>query len=199
MGSMGICAKSMEYGEVAWRCMDCEKDPTCIICSECFEKGDHTGHRVQLKRNVGGCCDCGDPDAWDPEHFCSDHKGYEQSPEQILAKLPAAIKDSADKVFTELGETLKQSMLWLENYEEECLTKEMSNTTYRESMVRSIHMIFTFLIERCEEVPAFLYIIDTTLNSVYFQSRFEKTQVHTCCGKFFPDEQQRVVFEKEKD
>lgn len=78
----------MQYGEVAWRCMDCEKDPTCIICSECFDKGDHTGHRVQLKRNVGGCCDCGDPDAWDPDHFCSDHKGYAQSPEQVLAKLP---------------------------------------------------------------------------------------------------------------
>ena len=67
----------MEYGDVAWRCMDCEKDPTCIICKSCFEKGDHTGHRVLLKRNVGGCCDCGDPEAWDPDHFCSDHKGYE--------------------------------------------------------------------------------------------------------------------------
>ena len=74
--SMGVCAKSMFPGMVAWRCMDCEKDPTCIICAECFEKGDHTGHRVQLKRNVGGCCDCGDPEAWDPDHFCSDHKGY---------------------------------------------------------------------------------------------------------------------------
>ena len=31
-GSLGVCAKQMEYGDVAWRCMDCEKDPTCIIC-----------------------------------------------------------------------------------------------------------------------------------------------------------------------
>jgi hypothetical protein len=45
-GSLGVCAKQMEYGDVAWRCMDCEKDPTCIICQSCFEKGDHTGHRV---------------------------------------------------------------------------------------------------------------------------------------------------------
>ena len=44
IGSLGVCAKQMNYGDVAWRCLDCEKDPTCIICSSCFEKGDHTGH-----------------------------------------------------------------------------------------------------------------------------------------------------------
>ena len=39
-------------------------DPTCIICAECFENSDHTGHRVIPKYSVSGCCDCGDLDAW---------------------------------------------------------------------------------------------------------------------------------------
>ena len=64
--------------------MDCEKDPTCIICQSFFEKGNHTGHRIQLKRNVGGCCDCGDPEAWDQDHFCEDHKGVNNfNPEEM--------------------------------------------------------------------------------------------------------------------
>ena len=98
----------MKPGDVAWRCLDCEKDPTCIICKDCFEKADHEGHRVQLKRNVGGCCDCGDPEAWDQEHFCSDHKGYGQKPEDILKKLPKGVKQSADLAFGELCVELKK-------------------------------------------------------------------------------------------
>ena len=105
---MGICAKQMKPGDVAWRCLDCEKDPTCIICKDCFEKADHEGHRVQLKRNVGGCCDCGDPEAWDQEHFCSDHKGYGQKPDDILKKLPKGVKQSADLAFGELCVELKK-------------------------------------------------------------------------------------------
>ena len=91
VGSMGICAKSLEYGDVAWCCMDCEKDPTAIICSACFDKGNHEGHRVQLKRNVGGCCDCGDIDAWEEAGFCTDHKGYETNPDKVINKLPEGI------------------------------------------------------------------------------------------------------------
>lgn len=30
--SMGVCAKPMKSGDVAWKCEDCEKDSTCIIC-----------------------------------------------------------------------------------------------------------------------------------------------------------------------
>ena len=39
----------------------------------------------------GGCCDCGDPDAWDPKGFCSNHgssgasaNASQQSPEDLL-------------------------------------------------------------------------------------------------------------------
>ena len=106
--SMGVCAKQINYGDMAWRCMDCEKDPTCIICKDCFEKGDHTGHRVQLKRNAGGCCDCGDPEAWDEDHFCSDHKGqHDVDPKEVLEKMPGMMKNSAFQVFTQLAKELK--------------------------------------------------------------------------------------------
>lgn len=90
----GVCAKTLSYGDVAWKCETCEKDPTCIICQDCFEKGDHKGHRVWLKRNVSGCCDCGDPDAWAEEGFCTKHKGYVASIDTLLEQLPPFIKKS---------------------------------------------------------------------------------------------------------
>lgn len=46
IGAMGVCAKYLKEGDVAWRCLDCEMDPTSIICKECYEKSDHKGHRV---------------------------------------------------------------------------------------------------------------------------------------------------------
>jgi hypothetical protein len=111
--SGGICAKNLDVGDVAWCCMDCEKDPTCIICKSCFEKSDHKGHRVMLNRNVSGCCDCGDPEAWDPNHFCSDHAGYEKSPDEILKKIPASIRDGAFVVFKEICAKIRKNCLSL--------------------------------------------------------------------------------------
>ena len=66
--SMGVCAKTLEAGDIAWRCLDCEKDPTCILCQDCFKKSDHEGHRVELNRICDGCCDCGDPEAFGDGH-----------------------------------------------------------------------------------------------------------------------------------
>jgi Putative zinc finger in N-recognin (UBR box) len=108
---MGVCAKPMKYGDVAWKCEDCEKDSTCIICQDCFNKGDHTGHRVWLKTNVGGCCDCGDPDAWEEKGFCCDHKGFAASSHTMLAALPKHIQEAAPYCFDSLSNELKQILL----------------------------------------------------------------------------------------
>ena len=71
-----VCAKKL-INVGAWQCRDCEKDSTCIICDECYEKSKekHNGHKIKYKTKVSGCCDCGDPDAWSPNGFCSDHIG----------------------------------------------------------------------------------------------------------------------------
>jgi E3 ubiquitin-protein ligase UBR1 len=54
---------------------------------------------VWLKRNVSGCCDCGDPDAWNEKGFCTKHKGYSASSEVLLEQLPVYIKKAAGFVF----------------------------------------------------------------------------------------------------
>ena len=73
--TLGVCGRTFEgKGEVAWKCEDCGKDPASTICQECFSKSDHKGHRVRLRRNIYGMCDCGDANLWNPSNFCSDHK-----------------------------------------------------------------------------------------------------------------------------
>ena len=44
------------------------------ICVECFRAGDHTGHDYSVTHVGGGCCDCGDPQAWKPKGFCRNHR-----------------------------------------------------------------------------------------------------------------------------
>ena len=115
-GPSCVCAKTLNPGDVAWKCETCEKDPTCIICEACFEKGDHTGHRCSLKRNVGGCCDCGDPDGWDVAGFCSDHKGYTtEIGEKLRSELSDYMKSSAPQVIKCVAQAAKCAMLGLYN------------------------------------------------------------------------------------
>lgn len=93
----GLCRKLLKHQkDVGYQCLDCQKDPSCIICAGCFEKSNHVGHRFFLKPNVSGMCDCGDKDAWDPKGNCSDHQGFVRED----TVLPQKFK-------FKLGETLK--------------------------------------------------------------------------------------------
>ena len=42
---------------------DLPKDNTCVLCDACFRSSNHQGHEVH-RAAPGGCCDCGDPEAW---------------------------------------------------------------------------------------------------------------------------------------
>ena len=94
----GVCGKIFKPGDIAYECLDCGLDPTCIICKECFEDGDHKGHRFKIKTNVSGMCDCGDPDAWRPEGNCSKHNGFIKE-DNIMSE---EVKDKLVKAFKRL-------------------------------------------------------------------------------------------------
>lgn len=113
IGFRGVCAKYLKSGDVAWKCLDCQKHNSSIICKECFDNSDHTGHRVQLKRNVGGCCDCGNPDDWDPNNYCTNHQGFNQDMTDIKSHLPPEIYQAADQVFTAVCNDIKEHCLQL--------------------------------------------------------------------------------------
>ena len=69
-----VCQYPFKKNDIVWMCRTCQSDDTCAMCHECYNNSDHEGHDVAFfHAQEGGCCDCGDPDAWDPKGFCSNH------------------------------------------------------------------------------------------------------------------------------
>ncbi|KAJ1931506.1 E3 ubiquitin-protein ligase ubr1, partial [Kickxella alabastrina] len=54
-------------------------DDTCVLCTRCFQATGHTGHETSFSVNsgTGGCCDCGDPEAWGVSLCCRHHSSFE--------------------------------------------------------------------------------------------------------------------------
>ncbi|TYZ62577.1 hypothetical protein PybrP1_003089 [[Pythium] brassicae (nom. inval.)] len=75
-----MCAYEFKPGDIAWNCRVCQADETCVMCNDCFISSDHDDHEVFFYyTQSGGCCDCGDTEAWAPEGFCTSHKGAQDA------------------------------------------------------------------------------------------------------------------------
>jgi len=69
------CGYVFKRGDMAWNCRTCQTDSTCVLCDACFQASDHTGHEVSFHQtSPGGCCDCGDVEAWAAEGCCDLHR-----------------------------------------------------------------------------------------------------------------------------
>ena len=113
-----IWAKTLDSKDVAWKWETCELDPTWIICTEWFEKSNHEGHKVRLKRGIHGCWDWGDSTAWNPTGFWIDHSGYiDYTEEKVEELLPKGVGKRAKVLFYALGEFL-HSLLLRNEYKE---------------------------------------------------------------------------------
>ena len=68
-----VCGAVWKRGNIAYRCLDCEVDANSAVCVDCFRAADHEGHDYRIVHINGGCCDCGNPNAWRPSGFCPCH------------------------------------------------------------------------------------------------------------------------------
>ena len=69
-----VCQYPFKRNDIVWVCRTCQSDETCVLCHECFTNSNHEGHDVAFYHaQAGGCCDCGDADAWSPSGFCKKH------------------------------------------------------------------------------------------------------------------------------
>ncbi|KAG7357209.1 zinc-finger UBR box domain containing protein [Nitzschia inconspicua] len=69
------CGYVFKRGDIAWNCRTCQTDSTCVICDNCFRESNHDGHEVYFHRTTpGGCCDCGDAEAWKVDGCCDSHR-----------------------------------------------------------------------------------------------------------------------------
>ncbi|KAJ2596788.1 E3 ubiquitin-protein ligase ubr1 [Coemansia sp. RSA 1721] len=74
------CGHVFKRGEGVYRCKNCSMDDTCVLCTRCFQATDHTGHDTSFSVNsgTGGCCDCGDPEAWKIPLRCRHHSSFDE-------------------------------------------------------------------------------------------------------------------------
>lgn len=99
-----MCGRPVKKGDIMWICRQCGKDSTCVQCDDCFQNSNHEGHEVYFYRSSasggGGCCDCGDPEAWQDMGNCCNHGADHNSknvdptsviPEELLVSLDAVI------------------------------------------------------------------------------------------------------------
>ena len=73
-------------------CKTCQRDETCVICNDCYHASNHDGHEVYFYHSqAGGCCDCGDEDAWKRSGTCTRHGCITEDP---LSTVPTPIIDA---------------------------------------------------------------------------------------------------------
>ena len=71
----GPCGYVFCRGDIAWNCRTCQSDATCVLCDDCFRESDLEGHEVFFHRTTpGGCCDCGNLEAWNVDGMCPRHR-----------------------------------------------------------------------------------------------------------------------------
>ncbi|OMJ25777.1 E3 ubiquitin-protein ligase ubr1 [Smittium culicis] len=70
-----LCGHVFRRGEGVYRCKTCAIDDTCVLCTRCFHATNHDGHDTSFSINsgTGGCCDCGDFEAWKSPLNCRYH------------------------------------------------------------------------------------------------------------------------------
>lgn len=70
-----VCGRVFKMNEPFYSCRECGMDPTCVLCVNCFKSSQHRYHKYKMGTSAGGgCCDCGDNEAWKQDHYCDEHK-----------------------------------------------------------------------------------------------------------------------------
>jgi len=93
------CGHILISGESTYVCKTCAFDDTCVLCARCFAESDHDGHEilVSVSSGNGGCCDCGDEEAWTRPVCCAIHKAEAASVNKSSGKTAQA-PDLPDEV-----------------------------------------------------------------------------------------------------
>ena len=94
-----ICGRVFKSGEPTYSCRECGMDTTCVLCVNCFKQSAHKNHKYKMGISVGGgCCDCGDVEAWKNEPFCKIHLAGKES-KDTANKLPEDVAERAAITF----------------------------------------------------------------------------------------------------
>ncbi|KAG2196036.1 hypothetical protein INT47_005372 [Mucor saturninus] len=111
------CGHLFKNGESVYRCRNCGLDDTCVMCSKCFHATDHENHDVKIwiSRGAGGCCDCGDPEAWKIPLCCKIHSPSSDIPNSSSSPNQASL-EPISSIPVETMNSVKETMVVVINY-----------------------------------------------------------------------------------
>lgn len=95
-----VCGHVFKMGEPTYSCRECGMDNTCVLCVDCFKKSEHRFHKYKMGNSGGGgCCDCGDKEAWKKAPFCDIHIIGTQEQAEIKSSLPEDLAERTRIVY----------------------------------------------------------------------------------------------------
>ena len=98
-GPRQVCQYQFKRNDIVWICRTCQNDETCVQCNACFEGANHDGHEIFFYHSqAGGCCDCGDPDAWQPIGYCAKHGKCHTDVDSVDPKLASVAHIIFDRI-----------------------------------------------------------------------------------------------------
>lgn len=111
-----VCQHPFKRNDIVWVCRTCQADETCVLCHNCFTQSNHEGHDVAFYHaQAGGCCDCGDPDAWDPQGFCPHHgptSGKDHGmPQDLVERVMGVVPATVDWMVQQVARTAEEGHL----------------------------------------------------------------------------------------
>ncbi|KAL4064755.1 hypothetical protein V8B97DRAFT_1875789 [Scleroderma yunnanense] len=141
------CGHIFTKGESCFRCKDCAFDESCVLCGHCFRASNHDNHNVSffIAQQSGGCCDCGDPEAWRRCLQCPHHPMLDDQ-EQLLH----ASQNTSDATPRVLPRSVAESEIHhVPNYP----FRASCPLELRESMARTIAYALDFLLDTLDYSP----------------------------------------------
>eukprot|EP00656_Telonema_subtile_P009193 TRINITY_DN14311_c0_g2_i3.p1 TRINITY_DN14311_c0_g2~~TRINITY_DN14311_c0_g2_i3.p1 ORF type:complete len:1287 (-),score=227.62 TRINITY_DN14311_c0_g2_i3:55-3915(-) len=103
-GTKRVCGHVFSHGEIAYNCLTCQSDSTCVICYDCFKNSVHEGHEYFFhKTGAGGCCDCGDAEAWNPSGFCCLHTGVAAQTDTLPGETHSRAVETIEAVISHIS------------------------------------------------------------------------------------------------
>lgn len=166
---VGTCGKQISEYDICYTCETCSVINNSAICSDCFKKELHIGHKYTMSTGGLGSCDCGDPSAIISAGFCPLHQGYK---EELLndKMLPEYVRKSHYEVIKQISIILNEKIL---KYQEFIIKKDYENKGIYEKEIIQIIEWFNELIQIS---PVFIKDLNEILNLRFYKI----ASYHTC-------------------
>eukprot|EP00127_Corallochytrium_limacisporum_P003918 Clim_evm3s155 gene=Clim_evmTU3s155 len=121
--SVSSCGRVFTKNEPTYHCHDCGHDPTCVLCATCFAASEHQNHTYRISFSKGGgCCDCGDPEAWKAHSRCRLHTPKDSNAQPVSTEMQEQAEAATLAAVTFIHQyLLVHATPPEEDYEDECV------------------------------------------------------------------------------